>query len=282
MCWGLLALFYLAQNAAGAIGIDLFNKSIPAGDLESTTGSYHELPIDFSDPLSKEPLVDLKDYGVHGEAFYARQDGLNAPYHTCICPGDSQLKSRKTVAFKLRQINKRLAVYGLELFVLDAYRPASCQRSLWKFFLTEAERILGAKTSEAEIIKYAEKYCSNPTTFDPKNFTTCPTHLTGGAVDLTIRRKATGELLYMGGIFDDASDQTITDYFEKLPKKNNNEVLSASDLEARRNRRLLYWIMTEEGFANYPNEWWHFDYGNQMWVQNRQRKTDRGAFFGGI
>jgi D-alanyl-D-alanine dipeptidase len=25
--------------------------------------------------------------------------------------------------------------------------------------------------------------------------------------------------------------------------------------------------MTGEGFANYPEEWWHFSWGDQMWAR---------------
>ena len=30
--------------------------------------------------------------------------------------------------------------------------------------------------------------------------------------------------------------------------------------------RLLHWLMTEEGFAGHPDEWWHFSWGDQMWA----------------
>jgi D-alanyl-D-alanine dipeptidase len=32
------------------------------------------------------------------------------------------------------------------------------------------------------------------------------------------------------------------------------------------NRRLLHRAMTEEGFLNYPLEFWHYDFGDQMYV----------------
>ena len=40
-----------------------------------------------------------------------------------------------------------------------------------------------------------------------------------------------------------------------------------SDEEARTNRRLLYWVMTEAGFANNPTEWWHYSWGDQLWAR---------------
>ena len=32
------------------------------------------------------------------------------------------------------------------------------------------------------------------------------------------------------------------------------------------NRRLLFNAMVDQGFTNYSEEWWHFDYGNQFWA----------------
>jgi len=66
----------------------------------------------------------------------------------------------------------------------------------------------------------------------------------------------------MGSIFDDVTALAHTDHFE-----HKGTVASYSDAEAQANRRVLYWTMTEEGFVNYPNEWWHFCWGDQMWAK---------------
>ncbi len=68
----------------------------------------------------------------------------------------------------------------------------------------------------------------------------------------------------MGTIFDDASPVSRTDYFEQ-----HLDQTSGSSEDARRNRRLLYWAMASAGFTNYAYEWWHYDYGDQMWVVNQ-------------
>lgn len=41
---------------------------------------------------------------------------------------------------------------------------------------------------------------------------------------------------------------------------------SQSAVEAQQIRRLLYHSMCAVGFASYDHEWWHFDFGTQMWV----------------
>ena len=55
-----------------------------------------------------------------------------------------------------------------------------------------------------------EKYWAAPTTSQDSP----APHSTGGAVDLTICKIRNGEPLYMGSIFDDATELAHTDYFE--------------------------------------------------------------------
>lgn len=42
---------------------------------------------------------------------------------------------------------------------------------------------------------------------------------------------------------------------------------------AQVNRKLLYKIMKKQRFVNYPNEWWHFCYGDRMWTAYSGKKT---------
>lgn len=80
-------------------------------------------------------------------------------------------------------------------------------------------------------------------------------HQTGGAVDLTLFDLATGEVLPMGTAFDEAIDATVTHWFE------HHQVAPFTQ-----NRRQLYHVMREANFVNYPNEWWHFEYGTRRWA----------------
>jgi D-alanyl-D-alanine dipeptidase len=67
----------------------------------------------------------------------------------------------------------------------------------------------------------------------------------------------------MGGLFDDPTAISHTDRLERA----YDDTGSYSAEEARANRRLLYWAMTEAGFANHPDEWWHYSWGDQMWAK---------------
>ena len=60
----------------------------------------------------------------------------------------------------------------------------------------------------------------------------------------------------MGTLFDEASPLSYAAALE------NDE----ADQEARHNRRILFNAMKTAGFTNLPSEWWHFDFGNQLWA----------------
>lgn len=57
-------------------------------------------------------------------------------------------------------------------------------------------------------------------------------------------------------MFDHFGPEAGRDYFE----------VAGRDETVRDNRRLLYHAMTSAGFCTDPDEWWHFDYGNQKWA----------------
>lgn len=274
--------FLFASLVANSIfsfaqAIEIRERPLPTLSQSSkllTSADYHKEPVDLKAAISNEKLVAVDIFKIAGESFYARTDQLNAPYYQSFASAPKKILLRLTAAKKLQDVNAKLAPLGLELFLFDGFRPVSCQKDLWKYFLKQA-RLALPNSSEAEQIAYASRYCSNPSRYKSTDSTTWPTHCTGGAVDLTLRRKATGELLYMGSIFDDDSEVSHTDYFETTKGHPNS-----SELEARGNRRLLYWAMKSSGFENYHYEWWHYDYGNQMWSMNKKldcKKLDSSA-----
>jgi D-alanyl-D-alanine dipeptidase len=249
-----------------ACAIDDFReRPIPlrAGDAASAH-DYHDVPIDLSCELAGEPLEDASSYGLACASYYAREDGLNAPFYKRFASASEQVYLRRSVLKRLVSVNSSLRPYKVELLLLDGYRPIELQREVWCDFVDQARRVL-ANPTEEECARYAGYYCSDPRSFDKNDFRTWPVHTTGGAIDICIRSIVRGEPLYFGSVFDDATEVSYTDYFERLESEGRP---GASIVEARRNRRLLYWAMMEAGFANYPYEWWHYDWGTQMWVVN--------------
>lgn len=250
--------------------MDYRNTPIPDVARSVTALQYSEIPFEDNHDLANEPVENAFSYGLSGESFYARRDGLNAPYFVQFENALDAIYLRHSIIDKLLTINALLSEFNLEVYLLDGYRPISLQKNLWDFFMDQGRKLL--KTNdEAQLVDYAGHYVSDPRRFDPKDQTTWPIHSTGGSVDLTLKRKDAPELLYMGSVFDDPSDVSHTRYYETIygHMQRYDAEAAPSIISATTNRRILYHVMCEAGFTNYMYEWWHFDFGNQMWALNK-------------
>lgn len=154
---------------------------------------------------------------------------------------------REGVAEKLLQASKLLPP-DHQLVVLDGFRPYPLQVFLYEKFREDFLK-------SGRDLKELEKYVATPSLQKEKP----SPHLTGGAVDVTIRN--TNGWLEMGTDFDEFSDQAQADWYEQLTNPTQQEI------NIRNNRRLLKEIMEECGFVPYQGEWWHFDYGNVYWAK---------------
>ena len=86
---------------------------------------------------------------------------------------------------------------------------------------------------------------------------TPPPHSTGAAVDLTLS-SSDGTPLAMGGEIDAIGAVSEPQHYAGW-----------EDSEARRwhqRRQLLAEVMGSAGFAQHPNEWWHYSFGDQLWA----------------
>jgi zinc D-Ala-D-Ala dipeptidase len=239
-----------------------FDRPIPILDRAPTSEDYHEIPIALQDPRNREPLVDARSRGLAGENYYARTDGENAPYRQAIDGAIRELWCRQTIVTMLIAVNERLARDGVEVFLWDAYRPISCQQGLWDFSWNQVRDGM-PHANEATILARVQRYVSDPRQFDLRNPKSWPVHTTGAAIDLTLRNLRTLELVDMGAGFDEMSPASHSDHFERLLR--DGEI--AEDDSQLRNRRLLYWAMRDQGFTNYSYEFWHYDYGDQMYIK---------------
>lgn len=207
-----------------------------------------------------EKLISLRGVSLGGRIVVLPQ------YHMRGVDGAlSECFVRESVAERLVRASGLLP-NGLRLAVWDAWRPRRVQKALFEQYLASLRREHPGMSAE-DLESKASEFVSKPSD-DPA----CPApHITGGAVDLSIV-KANGEYLEMGTEFDDFSTKAHTRYFEHV---RNEEYSSSEALHYQKNRRLLYHVMTEAGFTNYPYEWWHYDYGNQWWAALTGRQTAR-------
>ncbi|HEY9757076.1 MAG TPA: M15 family metallopeptidase [Oculatellaceae cyanobacterium] len=247
---------------------DLRELPIPERSKAKTAADYHNIEIDLAGPANKEPLIDVQEYGIACKSMYSRP---YAPYYRAFAEALETVYLRDTVAQKLVQANNILVRYGVEVLALDGFRPVSLQLELWEHFMEQARQQLPEASLE-DMQRFAAQFCSNPTNYRADDYRTWPVHSTGGAIDLTLRSLYDKQELFMGSIFDDADSISYTTHFESF------ELTSQSGIEARRNRRLLYHSMIAVGFANYPYEWWHFDFGSQMWVMNGNSSQTKALY----
>lgn len=142
---------------------------------------------------------------------------------------------------------------GLGLLVWDGLRSIRTQADI-KARFANSDMILSMNPTERK--NTLDKFVS-PLPNSIQEFEMCPPpHTTGGAVDLTLC-DVFGHELDLGAEFDQFDEEASLRYFETT----NLQRLPSMALEQRNLRRTLFWVLQKEGFAGYPDEFWHFEKG---------------------
>jgi D-alanyl-D-alanine dipeptidase len=153
------------------------------------------------------------------------------------------------------------------LLIRDAYRTFEEQSKLFKSYCNTLAKQF-PQLNNIEIQKMASKYIAIPS----RNVKAPSPHTTGGAIDLTVIKDE--KKINMGYVCDEFSNSDTTAYYEMAALQRN--AFTFDNIHIIVNRRLLYNTMTTVGFTNDPNEWWHYDYGNQNWA----KRTGKKAIYG--
>ncbi len=248
-------------------------------DETSDAGGYKNVPVDLRDPRAAEPLVKFSDCGIACDSYEARSICGDDPYKEKISGAAKDVWGRKTVAEKLGRVNGFLRPWDMEIFVWDGYRSIEGQASFWNYYSRQTARQMPL-FSEEERKKATLKLVSDPTGFDRSDSTTWPIHTSGGAVDVGMRSLKTGAFPDISAGFDEKGRIPQSDVLER--KVLAGEI--SEDDPRLIYRRLLHWAMAEEGFINCPFEYWHFDYGDQMYVlyshMLKMSDAPRAAWYG--
>jgi len=198
-----------------------------------TLFKYEHIPIE----ESGDPLVNLAAYGFVLEPAYYN-DGLS---------DTPEMYLRRTVADRLATVREEL--YPLNFKIWDGWRPREVQHNIYMKYWKEMESEHQDWTEE-QLLEQVGTFVTIAN--DPDRI---PIHSTGGAVDLTLVDESSAEL-DMGTRFDYFGPEAAALYFEQ---DGDNET-------ARDNRRILREALTQADFRYDEDEWWHFDYGNQVWA----------------
>ncbi len=194
-----------------------------------------------------DPLVVVP--GISTVAVYRRHDFPYSVDHAYL---------RSEVAERLGAAANQLpAPFGLAVF--DGWRDPRLQQFLYDRAYAEPGLPQGFVA---------------PPTGDPARPTP---HSTGGTVDLTLTYE--GQPLGLGTDFDEFTVRAFTRALESDASRaagatgpdatspdGTDQELSVADALARDLRRLLYSVMSAQGFVVLAREWWHFEYGTRLWA----------------
>ncbi|MFZ0407214.1 MAG: M15 family metallopeptidase [Cyanobium sp.] len=148
------------------------------------------------------------------------------------------------------------------LAIFDAWRPVAVQQFMVEHAIASECRRRGTDPDQPgpmreQVVAEVGRFWAPPSV-DPA---TPPPHSTGAAVDLTLA-ESSGRLLAMGGEIDAIGPVSEPDHYSEAARL---EPAGEAGLWHRR-RQLLAGVMEQAGFAQHPNEWWHFSHGDQLWA----------------
>jgi D-alanyl-D-alanine dipeptidase len=131
---------------------------------------------------------------------------------------------QRPAAQALGRVRKALEAKGYGLLIHDAYRPWFVTWMFWEATPPESHMFVA----------------------DPSKGSR---HNRGCAVDLTLYDLKTGQPVEMPSRYDEMSGRSYADFVGGTSAQ-------------RAYRQMLRDAMVAEGFEVYPEEWWHFDYGD--------------------
>jgi D-alanyl-D-alanine dipeptidase len=183
-----------------------------------------------------DPLVSLLGY--HENILL---DSLLRPKPS----SDFTMRLRLGAAKKLLIAAQKLPV-GYCLLLKETLRSAALQEVYFEYSVSRA-RGLDLSGCEQRILAAASRYTAPPQVAG---------HPTGGAIDLTLA-SSDGLELDLGCKYD-----------EDEVKSNGRCFSEARNItrEAKYFRKILFDVLIEAGFVNYPFEWWHWSYGDKYWA----------------
>ena len=180
---------------------------------------------------------------------------LGAPYGASGNP----FQLRQGVVQRLLKAQQRLSDHdpSLRLSIFDAWRPIAVQAFMVEHSIADLCRERGVELMSGDafdrVVADVGRFWAAPSR-DPA---TPPPHSTGAAVDLTLS-SSEGTPLEMGGEIDAIGAISEPEHYA-----------GQEDPDARcwhQRRQLLADVMDASGFAQHPNEWWHYSFGDQLWA----------------
>ena len=161
---------------------------------------------------------------------------------------------RLTVARMIKKALKFLPT-DMTFIINDAWRSSQTQKRIYQEFIERFKKN-NPYWSQKRIIQEVEKFVA------PYQGNHVSGHLTGGAIDVRLYKN--GRKIPMKSRSLSYQENALSQQ-PKLPKYLQN------------NRRLMFEALQKAGLSNYPQEYWHWSYGDYYWAKRNKRKV---AFYG--
>ncbi len=230
--------------------------------------------------LAAEKRCELSDIVIKesGEPMVEVPTTLFHPYYlTEIGMGPKIAHLRRTVLGMLVDADQQAQAEGYSIRLYDGYRDNKLQDVLFWYYLARytaprlgfGEQFKGlcaryevelklsnlGGTLGSDLIRANTRYVAFPSE-DP---TRPANHRTGGSADVWLYRDE--QPCDLGVVFDYMEPEAGA--FYHLRPGSRDWPTGAPESEVARNRELLLRFMLGSGFTVYPEEIWHFDFGNQ-------------------
>ncbi len=134
---------------------------------------------------------------------------------------------------------------GLTFMIYEAYRSRQQQQRLWDPVYAKLKHE-NPQWHADDLYTEASRWISPPDGFGSG-------HQAGAAVDITLA----------------TLDRHPLDMGTKMNEKSTPLTMTASPVadNIRLNRDILISTLARFGLVNYPDEWWHFSYGDRLWAE---------------
>ncbi|MFQ6537235.1 MULTISPECIES: M15 family metallopeptidase [Aphanothece] len=202
---------------------------------------------------------------------------LGAPYGAAA--GPFQLRQGVIERLLMAQASLQRLRPEWRLAIFDGWRPVAVQAFMVEHTIRQRCAELGldpdAASPAREAVEVEVARFWAPPSPDPLS---PPPHSTGAAVDLTLADQS-GLELAMGSPIDALGAVSEPDHFGALAQRSVDQQQRQEALLWHGRRALLRQVMEASGFAQHPNEWWHFSWGDQLWAW---RTAQPAAFYGRV
>lgn len=149
--------------------------------------------------------------------------------------------------YKMLKESKKLLPKNYYFMVYEVYKSMNEQIKSWNNIQKQIKKEHPAlDPNSKEFIEICDIYVANP--YDRGSG-----HQSGASIDLTLCDS--NKVEYDMG--------TKMREFSKLTSTNARGLTK----QQSKNRQLLKKTMETVGFVNYPNEWWHYSFGDFLWAQ---------------